>query len=317
MSSSTERGEVRSTAHQRAALKQRPRCGRRRLASVALISLLGIIATSCSDLAPVPGAAPLRYRDEIFTSVSKTADVTYGSAVNQQGTTVSLKLDVYRPVGDTTSKRPVIIWAHGGSFNSGDKTSPEILDETNVFAKKGYVTASINYRLSPNGCTTVSAECVTAIFQATEDAQAAIRFFRKEAATYGVDPERIGIAGTSAGAIMALDAGYKSDKPGNSGNPGYSSAVRAAVSLSGAAIFNSEIGPGDAPALLFHGTADPLVQYSWAQDTVRTAQSAGLTAYLVTWQGEGHVPYAQHRSQILDLTTNFLYRTLDVKHAGT
>jgi predicted esterase len=113
---------------------------------------------------------------------------------------------------------------------------------------------------------------VTAINQAREDAQAAVRFFRRRAGTYGVDPTRIAIGGTSAGAITALNVGYKPDHPGASGNPGYSSAVGGALSLSGAVIFTGEVGPGDAPALLFHGTQDPLVPYPWAQDTVEAAR---------------------------------------------
>lgn len=282
-----------------------------------LLAVFALVAAGC-DLADIPGQGPLRYRDQIFTGTNKTADVTYGSAVDQTGQTVTLKLDVYRPAGDTVTKRPVIIWVHGGSFRAGSKTSPEIVDEATTFAKKGYVTASIAYRLSPTGCggSAPVAQCVDAINDAREDAQAAVRFFRRRATTYGVDPSRIAIGGTSAGAITALNVGYQPNNPGASGNPGYSSAVGAAVSLSGAVIFTGEVGPGDAPALLFHGTADGLVPYAWAEDTVEAAQADELRAYLITWEGEGHVPYAEHRDEILRLTTNFVYRTLDAGNAA-
>jgi len=272
--------------------------------------VLALVATSCTHLAPIPGNGPLRYRDAIFSTVDKTTDVVYGVAPNAQGTPVTLKLDVYRPHGDATAKRPLIIFAHGGSFRAGNKDSPEIVDEANEFAKKGYVTASIDYRLSTDG--------LNAIYRAVHDAQTSVRFFRKEASTYGVDPGRIAFGGSSAGAIMALDVGFNANLPGDAGsNPGFSSSVQAAVALSGAAIFNGQIGPGDAPSLLFHGTSDPIVGYSLAQDTVKAAKAAGLITYLVSWQGAGHVPYAQHRSDILGFTTNFLYRILDVEHAGT
>src|SRR3954469_20208519 len=115
------------------------------------LGLLAVVAAG-GDLAAIPGDGPLRYRDEIFSTVTKTADVAYGSAVDQTGANVTLKLDVYRPAGDTVTKRPVIVWVHGGSFRAGSKTSPEIVDEANTFARKGYVTASIDYRLSPTGC---------------------------------------------------------------------------------------------------------------------------------------------------------------------
>jgi acetyl esterase/lipase len=284
---------------------------------LVLLGVVAVVAAGC-DLADIPGDGPLRYRDEIFANTNKTADITYGSAVDQRGQTVTLKLDVYRPTGDTVTKRPLVVWVHGGSFKSGDKTSPELVDEATTFAKKGYVTASINYRLAPNGCTSAApvAECVTAINQAREDAQAAVRFFRAHAATYGVDPFRIAIGGSSAGAITALNVGYQPDHPGNSGNPGFSSAVGGALSLSGAVILTGEVGPGDAPALLFHGTEDPLVPYQWAKDTVDAAHDDGLRAYLVTWEGAGHVPYTAHRDEILHLSTNFVYRTLDAGNAA-
>jgi acetyl esterase/lipase len=281
-----------------------------------LVLVVGVVA-GC-DLAAIPGEGPLRYRDEIFPGVNKTADVTYGSSLDGNGNPVTLKLDVYRPTGDRVTARPLIIWIHGGSFRSGSKASPEIVDEANTFARKGYVTASIDYRLSPTGCggSAPIAACLDAVNDAREDAQAAVRFFRARAATYGIDPFRIAVGGSSAGAITALNVAYQPDHPGNSGNPGFSSAVGSAVSLSGAVLFTNQIGPGDAPTLLFHGTEDGLVQYSWAQDTVETAHDQGLRGYLVTWEGGGHVPYSAHREEIISLTTNFVYRTLDAGNAA-
>jgi carboxylesterase type B len=283
---------------------------------IAVVGVLALVAAGC-DLQKVvpPGDAPLRYRDAVFTAVTTTHDVTYGSAVDQQGATVTLKLDVYRPTGDAVTDRPAIVWVHGGSFRAGDKTSPEIVDEATTFAKKGFVNVSINYRLSPNGCTTVTAECLTAIVDAKHDAQAAVRFLRARADDYGVDEDRIAIGGTSAGAITALNVGYGPEDVGDSGNPGFASTVRAAVSLSGARILTTA-NPGEAAALLFHGTEDTLVPYQWALDTVAEAQAAGLLAFLTTFEGAGHVPYTQNRTTILDQTTNFLYWTLDLTHAA-
>jgi acetyl esterase/lipase len=282
---------------------------------VAVLVVLSAALASC-DLARPPGPAPLRYRDAVFTTVTKQADITYGSAVNQDGTTETLTFDLYTPTGDRRTGRPLIVWVHGGSFCCGSKTSAEIVDEANTFAKKGYVNASISYRLSDNGCRSQDEECIQSIHDAIADAQAAVRYFRAHAATYGIDPALISIGGTSAGAITALGVGYRVPEPTTSGTPGVSSQVKAAVSLSGGVLFVRQVGAGDAPALLFHGTADPLVPYSWARNTVDRAHDAGLPAYLITWEGEGHVPYTQHRQQILDLTTNFLYNTLDLSNNG-
>jgi len=143
-----------------------------------------------------------------------------------------------------------------------------------------------------------------------------VRFLRKNATTYKVDPDRIAVAGTSAGAITALDVGANSEDPGTSGNAGFSSKVGAAVALSGAKLVGNPQTTGDAPSLLFHGTADPLVPYQWAVNTNNEAIAAGLVSYLTTYPGEGHVPF-NHYEQILLETSNFLYWTLDLTHAST
>jgi acetyl esterase/lipase len=291
---------------------------RRLFTLAALCTAFCTALVGCVHLVTPPGAAPLRYRDEVFATVATTTGVTYGSAVDQQGTTVTLRLDVYAPpASDPETSRPAIVWVHGGSFSSGTRTSAEIVDEATTFAKKGYVNVSISYRLTPGGCSASAptATCVQAIIDAMHDAQAAVRFLRANAPTYGVDANRIAIAGTSAGAITALNVAYNPDDVGNSGNPGPSSAVGAAVSLSGAKILGAA-GAGDAPALLFHGTADGIVPYQWAVNTVKEAKAAGLLALMTTWQGAGHVPYAAHRTEILDQTRNFLYFELDLAHAA-
>ncbi|MGZ4688860.1 MAG: carboxylesterase family protein [Acidimicrobiia bacterium] len=291
-----------------------------RLRVGVLIAALAVVVAGCgfNTITP-PGAAPLRYRDEVFNTVDVTSNISYGSAVDQQGVTQDLKLDVYQPAGDTNIKRPAIVWVHGGGFSSGDKTSPELVIEADKFAKEGYFNVSINYRLYPQGCSAtggIAPGCIRAIQDAQHDAQAAVRFLRKNAATYKVDPNRIAVAGTSAGAITAIDVGANSEDPGTSGNPGFSSAVGAAVSLSGAKLNGNPQTTGDAPSLLFHGTADPLVPYQWAVNTVNEATAAGLVSYLTTYPGEGHVPF-NHYEQILLQTSDFLYWTLDLQHAST
>ena len=294
----------------------RPRqARRRRVAAVVAVVVLALVASACDlRLTAPPGTGPLRYRDQIFSTVTTTTAITYGSAVTQGGVTQALQLDLYRPTSDTLTSRPAIIWVHGGSFKSGTRTSPEIVDEATTFAKKGYVNASITYRLSPNGCTVVTGECIEAIKDAREDAQAAVRFLRANAATYGIDPTRIAIAGTSAGAITALNVAWGSETPGDSGTPGVSSKVSAAVSLSGAHVTTTP-NAGEPAVLLFHGTSDVIVPYASAVNTLNAAHDAGITAELTAWEGAGHVPYVAHRTEILDQTTNYLYWTMNLMNA--
>ena len=52
--------------------------------------------------------------------------------------------------------------------------------------------------------------------------------------------------------------------------------------------------------MLFHGTADGVVPYQWAVNTYNQAIAAGLDSFLTSWAGAGHVPYVQHRTEILE-----------------
>ena len=104
------------------------------------------------------------------------------------------------------------MWVHGGSFSGGNKTSPELVDEATTFSEEGYLNVSIDYRLESPGCSGTLSNCADAIREAAADAQTAVTFLRTNAATYGIDPTRIAIGGSSAGAITALNVGYSSSE---------------------------------------------------------------------------------------------------------
>jgi predicted esterase len=172
------------------------------------------------------------------------------------------------------------------------------------------VNVSINYRLESPGCSGSLSNCGQAIQEAWADAQTAVRFIRTNAATYGIDPNRIAIGGSSAGGITALNVGYASAE-----DP--SASVRAALSISGTKISSSAISAGDAAAIDFHCTTDPLVPYGSAVNTVNAAKAQGLDAFLKSWDATCHVPYAEHRQQILDQSRNFLWWEMGLAHAAT
>jgi acetyl esterase/lipase len=111
-------------------------------------------------------------------------DVAYVSAGHEQQ-----KLDLYLPA--TGTNRPLIVWVHGGAFRTGSKMPCPAL----FFLKEGYAVASINYRLSQQ-----------ALFPAQiQDGKAAIRWLRAHAREHGIDPDRIGAWGSSAGGhLVAL-----------------------------------------------------------------------------------------------------------------
>lgn len=276
------------------------------------VAAIAVIAAGCDfpNMAP-PGAAPVRYRDDIFSTFQTTTDITYGTATNRAGELKTLTLDMYRPpAADPVTKRPAVVWVHGGGFSGGDKNSPELWDQATTLARKGYVNVSINYRLEPGGCSAAAPTggCLEAIREAREDAQTAVLWLKAHAATYGVDTTRIAIGGSSAGAITAANVAYSTSEMPAAG-------VRAAMSISGASI-GSSITAGDAPVLFLHGTNDPLVPYQWAVNTVNIARGLKLDAFLTTWQGAGHVPYVQFRDQILTQTRNFLWWEMDLANAA-
>jgi poly(3-hydroxybutyrate) depolymerase len=285
---------------------------RRLLLPILVLLAVGLSACNWPDITP-PGSAPVRYRDMVSSGVTVTPNVTYGSAVNLEGQTTTLQMDMYQPTGDTTAGRPAIVWVHGGSFCCGDKSDGDVVDEATTFAEKGFVTFSIDYRLESPGCQGTFSNCLQAIQEAFEDAQTAVAFVRTNAKTYGIDPTRIAIGGTSAGGITALNVGFSTSEDPAAG-------VRAAVSLSGAYGAVGGVGAisaGDAPAMDFHCTTDPLVPYQSAVNTVNAAKGQGLDAFLESWTETCHAPYAEHRTQILTQTTNFLYWEMDLGQAAS
>ncbi len=281
-----------------------------------LLAALGLLG-GCT-LPPPPGAAPLRYRDVVFSSVGVTRDLTYGSAPGADGRPVSLKLDLYQPSGDGVARRPAVVYVHGGGFCCGDKSGGAGF--ATYFAQRGYVALSINYRLlAPNGCggqIDPSQVCIDAALAAQHDAQAAVRWLRAKASTYRIDPNRIAVAGASAGAVTSLLVDWRKEDPGTSGNPGYSSAVRAAVSISGGAPTNDYITSDDGPAIFFHGTEDKTVPYSWATQNAAAMFNLGIPVVFEAFQGVGH---GLAQSGLGDLihqqSSYFLYTMLDLGHA--
>jgi dienelactone hydrolase len=286
--------------------------------AVALLALaLVALAAGCTVPRPA-GDEPLRYRDQVFTDVSVTSNLAYGSAPDAQGNPVTLRLDLYRPAGDPLISRPALVWVHGGGFSGGDKANVVPTDAANTFARLGYVVVSINYRLLGSGCVQNpgSASCTIAALEAKRDAQAAVRWLRANAGTYGVDPTRIGMGGESAGGITSALVGMYSEDVGTSGNPGFSSRIGGFVSVSGGLPQGVFASPDDAWGLLFHGTSDGIVPSAWSDATFGALIEAGVPAWLQHQQGAGHVPWAQYRTLYLEQASYFLFHALDLGHAA-
>lgn len=108
---------------------------------------------------------------------------------------ISLQLDLYKR-RDLNELAPVLIFIHGGAWRTGKRADylPYLID----YAKKGYVTATISYRLVKQ-----------ATFPAAvQDVSCGVKWIKAHAAEYGIDPERIALVGGSAGGHLAMMIGY-------------------------------------------------------------------------------------------------------------
>jgi uncharacterized repeat protein (TIGR01451 family) len=175
-----------------------------------------------------------RYLEPVFDQVTKTPNVLYGTNATMltfsqlgQATPQPLVLDLYEPVGDTLSARPLVIVLPGGQYLPpavngtcvGAKTDSAIVEICNRLAKMGYVAAAMDYRL---GWNPVSPDqqirlwtLTQALYRGIQDARTAIRFFKRNAVedfnSFRIDTSRIVLWGESAGGQIALGAAYAND----------------------------------------------------------------------------------------------------------
>mgnify|MGYP002713119659 CR=1 FL=1 len=313
---------------------------------------LYILASAIFGLASIQQSSAQcngRYQTDIYSVVDTTFDIQYGSNTDLANNPVNLMMDIYQPQGDTASMRPLIIFAHGGSFISGDKSSGEIAYLATEFAKKGYVCASISYRLAPNAFYLVTEEnTVKVVFGAIQDGKAAIRYFRKDAATtntYKINPDQIFIGGTSAGGILGINLTYMDDVnklspqwkswandigglEGASGNPGYCSRSNGTFGFAGAIADTSWVDANDVPWYGSHAQNDQTVKYGYGKPLngnnpvdlfgsslieVRLS-NLGIYNHFDSYSGGDHPPFANSTTILQDnkdSLTMFLYNILD------
>ncbi len=165
--------------------------------------------------------------------ISTEMEVTYGIATSFEGKQDTLKLDISYPENDTPPQcgRPLMVIVHGGAWIGGDKNQGYPTNFREDFAKRGYVTASINYRLGvintnlevncnvsslfdvPWNClnTTDSSEWYRANYRGIQDVHGAIRFLSNQKSTYQIDPNNVFVVGESAGGFIAMGVGFIDD----------------------------------------------------------------------------------------------------------
>ncbi|MCB9231773.1 MAG: T9SS type A sorting domain-containing protein [Bacteroidia bacterium] len=166
-----------------------------------------------------------RYLTEIFSSASVTKDITYAtniSVLTGMPASEDLKMDVYRPMGDTKTDRPLIVFSHTGSFlptpangtPTGSKRDSATVEMATQLAKRGYVVAVYDYRLGWNPVSPSqdvrTGTLLNAAYRGIQDTRTVLRYFRKDYSTnsnsYGVDTSKFIVMGQGTGGYMAYGA---------------------------------------------------------------------------------------------------------------
>lgn len=226
------------------------------------------------------------------------------------------KMDIVCPK-EADKVYPAVVWIHGGGWTDENLTRKYLPSaELAELCKRGYVTASIDYRM-----------CQVARFPAQmEDCKAAVRFLRAHAAEYRIDPERIAVWGESAGGHLAELTAYSSDTEFQDGtNLEVSSRISGVVSWYApcdlsvkASGWNEEknrerlsrlygcevekmskemidaVSPityadrENPPTLLMHGDADRLVNCETSHIMYDALKKGGNEVELIVVPGQGH-----------------------------
>jgi acetyl esterase/lipase len=311
----------------------------RYLRLIMLAALLGATGAQAADIDPrsIAASAVLgdRYperRVQFPSHVVSHADLVYATLEGYR----PLRLDLYR-VEDAKAPRPLVIYVHGGGWQAGHtrqsgafENFPGVLAS---LAARGYVVASVEYRLSRESR-----------FPAQiQDVKSAIRWLREHAAEFGIDPTRAAIWGGSAGgqlaglAGMSCNAASKADcvqavvawygifdfatlgKAPDSPAARYLGCAASGcdpqvVSASSAKTF---VDAGDPPVLLVHGIDDRTVPIDQSRVFYKLLRAKGVKAELVEIPEVGHsfigkTPQATRDAslQALDKTFEFFDRTL-------
>lgn len=229
----------------------------------------------------------------------RSPDIQYGSGATVSGS-IPLLLDVYQPNQVCTAPRPTIMYVHGGGFISGSRRNENVDAIAGDLTALGINLLSIDYRLqgdnpatSPGFAeferdfqalrTTQPATQVTAFVAAVEDAVSALKWAQTNAAQYCIDPTRLGVWGSSAGAYTVLHVAYTLeeydiDRPG----------LRVVVDYWGGLIRDTDLEAGEIPLFVLHGTNDPTVPFAEAVEITDRADSVGVPLSFYTVTGGGH-----------------------------
>ena len=202
-------------------------------------------------------AAQSRYLDEVYQKV-RIRSYTYAD---------TLQMDFYDVEADTVSKKPTIILMHGGGFSVGQRNGGDEKGLSTYFAKRGYNVASLDYRLPLKGksfgCTYDTSLKINVYREAIADLSKAIHYLINYPENFQVDPNRIILAGSSAGAETILNYVWMEQDYRFRNVPFPDAKIIGVVSISGAVLDADAIrSDTKIPAFFIHGKLDNIIPYS-------------------------------------------------------
>jgi pimeloyl-ACP methyl ester carboxylesterase len=253
----------------------------------------------------VPGSPDINqlasHNQTVEDGIVITRDIPY-----RQGNSKSWVLDMAMPEKPATANRPALVIVHGGGWASGSKSVDVYQKMMKDYAKKGYVTINVEYRLTGEA---PFPACI-------EDVKCAVRWLRAHANDYKVDPNRVGAYGHSAGAHLALMLGMVPASAGLEGDGGWldqSSVVNVVAAGSPPTELGRDvpmakkewwpigyIGGNHPPLFLIQGGADPVVRPALTEDFVKKMKAAGATVEYLFLEGIGHGAAYADRLEITD-----------------
>jgi acetyl esterase/lipase len=197
-----------------------------------------------------------------------------------------------------------VVFIHGGGFTGGDKAEYRSASVSADLCRAGYVVVSCNYRLGPMTQAGVWPQNIA-------DCRNAVRWVRAHAKELGVNPDKIAVAGGSAGGYLALMVGLSDDKTGPGGDPAakVSAKVSAVIDMYGVVNF-AKRGKGEVPGalpaeqaayfpesqcdaqdpavLILHGTADTTVDIAQSDDMAKALRAAKTSYEYIIVDGAPH-----------------------------
>lgn len=243
-----------------------------------------------------------RYREHVFDEATVDDGVPFREAKSETGQSVELLLDVYTARGDESRDRAAIVLLHGGGFLPHfDRHQAHIVALATSLARRGYVVVAPDYRVRDRP----TEDPMGTLRDAVDDCRAAIDWLRANAAARGVDPRKIAVVGSSAGATVGVSlVGLENAAARRCGEPG----VFAFVDLWGSPVPAYRLCNFDdwyPPTLIIHGTADAIVPFMNSEKLAADMGAAGVNVDLMAIPEAPHTPM-DHGTEITDRVADFL-----------